>query len=163
MSPEFAGDPALGQRRHLSTREKARKRAVDLLFEADLRGVDPLEILAAHEALNDPPVREFTAELVRGVATRGDEIDSALADALTGGWTLERMPRVDRVLSRLATFELYHGSAPVRVVLAEATQLATELSTDNSPAFVNGLLARVADGVPPRGDDQASDAENEPE
>lgn len=133
-----------------STRHKARKRAVDILFEADLRDADPLVTLADRTGDDTPPVRAFTAELVRGVAAAQDSVDGRIAETLTGGWTLERLPRVDRVVLRLALHELDRGETPADVVISEAVNLVGELSTDESPGFVNGVLARLA-GTPEGG------------
>ncbi len=127
-----------------STRTKARKRALDILFEADLREIGLEEALVAHQAENDPPVRDFTAELVRGCDQHRDELDQLIAGSLPTGWTLQRMPRVDRNLARLAAFELKHTETPTDVVVAEAVALCRELSTDESPAFLNGLLSTLA-------------------
>jgi N utilization substance protein B len=132
-----------------SARTKARKRALDILFEADLRERDVLEGLAAHTEQAEPPVRPFTSELVTGVVAEREEVDAAIAGALPVGWSLYRMPRVDRNLARLAVFELRHGEADTSVVISEYVGLAAELSTDESPAFLNGLLATL---VPHRSD-----------
>ena len=130
-----------------SVRTKARKRALDILFEADLRGVGARESLGVHSAEADPPVRPFTADLVIGVADRQAEIDALIVSCLASDWTLERMPRVDRVLARIAIFELLDGATSAEVVLQQAVQLAQELSTDDSATFLNGLLARVRDRI----------------
>ncbi|MFZ0530766.1 MAG: transcription antitermination factor NusB [Propionicimonas sp.] len=135
--------------RKLSTRTKARKRALDLLFEADLRGLPVAEVLAAHTEAADPPVRPFTAELVEGVAANAAEIDQLIAAQLPAGWSLERMPRVDRNLARLAAFELTGTSIDPAIALAECVVLASELSTDESPAFLNGVLGAVARAARP--------------
>jgi len=128
---------------HLTARQKARKRAVDILFESDLRERDPLVTLAERTADAEPPVVSMTDEIVRGVVDYIDEIDQAIAGSLSTGWTLTRMPRVDRTIARIAVYELDHTSTPREVVIAEAVRLATALSTDDSPAFLNGLLARI--------------------
>lgn len=133
-----------------STRTKARKRALDILFEADLRDLPATEVLAAHREQNEPPVRDFTAELVEGVAAHRDDIDTLIAAALTGGWTLERMPRVDRNLARLAVYEALHTGTPTDVVLSEAVGLCEQLSTDESPAFLNGVLGTILAAAGPR-------------
>lgn len=133
-----AESPARG-----SSRTKARKRALDILFEADLRGSDARDALTAHSADADPPVRPLTADLVLGVVSRQGEIDELIAESLATEWSLDRMPRVDRCLARIAIFELLDGSTATEVVLQQAVQLAQELSTDGSANFVNGLLARV--------------------
>ncbi|MGC3955794.1 MAG: transcription antitermination factor NusB [Propionicimonas sp.] len=126
-----------------SARTKARKRALDILFEADLRQADPLAVLAAHVELNEPPVRQFTSELVEGVVANLAGIDQLIADSLAGGWTLERMPRVDRNLARLATYEIVHTEVAAEVAVAESVALAQELSTDDSATFLNGVLRAV--------------------
>ena len=127
----------------LSTRTKARKRALDILFEADLRGLPATEVLAAHTAEADPPVRPFTADLVRGTFTNLRLLDTLIASHLPSGWTLERMPRVDRNLARMAAYELLHTGTPHDVTLSEAITLCQELSTEDSPAFLNGLLSAL--------------------
>ncbi len=126
-----------------TTRTKARKRALDILFEADLRERDLLVGLAEHTALATPPVRPFTSELVNGVAERRDELDQAIEAELPSGWSLVRMPRVDRNLARLGAYELRHGQTDPSVVISEYVGLAAELSTDASPAFLNGVLAAI--------------------
>ncbi|MEA4943119.1 MAG: transcription antitermination factor NusB [Propionicimonas sp.] len=129
-----------------SARTKARKRALDILFEADLRGVDPLTVLADQVALADPPVRPFSSELVEGVSTNRVAIDQLIAGALADGWTLERMPRVDRNLARIAVYEIVHTEVSDQVAVAECVALAQELSTDDSATFLNGMLRTVAAG-----------------
>lgn len=127
----------------MAARSKARKRAVDILYEADLRGGDAVQTLRDRQALDDPPVNPFTAELVSGVrdhAARVDEILTRYAE----GWTIERMPGVDRAILRLGVYELlWRDDVPDAVVIDEAVELAKSLSTDESPRFVNGVLARV--------------------
>lgn len=126
-----------------STRSKARKRALDIVFEAELRGLDSLTTLADRTEAADPPVREYTAELVRGVAAHAEEIDARISACLAPGWTLARIPRVDRGALRIAVFEIDYGEVPDAVAVAEAVQLVSELSTDESPAFVNGVLRAI--------------------
>lgn len=131
----------------MSARHKARKRALDVLFQADLRGVDPLTVLADSERLRseegDSPLNPYVTELVTGVQAHQERIDELLT-TYSLGWTLERMPGVDRAILRLGTYEVLWGDVPEAVALDEAVTLARELSTDDSPAFVNGLLARIA-------------------
>jgi len=129
-----------------STRSKARKRALDILFEAELRGLDPLLTLEERTAAADPPVRAYTTELVRGVEAHSAEIDTRISDCLAPGWTLPRIPRVDRNVLRIAVFEIDYGEVPDAVAVTEAVQLVSELSTDESPAFVNGLLRAITAG-----------------
>jgi len=127
-----------------STRSKARKRALDILFESELRDVDPIGTLEDRATTADPPVRAYTAEIVRGVAAHAKEIDARISACLAPGWTLRRIPRVDRCALRIAVFEIDYGEAPDAVAVAEAVQLVSELSTDDSPAFVNGVLRAIA-------------------
>ena len=127
----------------MGARTKARKRALDILFESELRGLPARDTLAARRAA-DPPLNPYTVELVEGVETHRAEIDAMLA-RYSAGWPLERMPAVDRNLARLAVYELqYADDVPDAVALSEAVTLAQELSTEESPAFLNGLLARIA-------------------
>jgi transcription antitermination protein NusB len=129
----------------VTARRKARKRALDILFESEARGVAPLRTLAERVAAADPPVNEYSAALVEGVVEHGERIDELLATHSVG-WTLDRMPAVDRNLLRLGTFELlWREDVPDAVAIDEAVALAHELSTDESPAFVNGLLGRLVD------------------
>ena len=127
-----------------SSRSKARKRALDILFEAELREADPVATLEERAAAADPPVREYTAKLVRGVDSHSSEIDARISAHLASGWSLQRIPRVDRNVLRIAVFEIDNGEVPDAVAISEAVQLVSELSTDDSPAFVNGLLRAVA-------------------
>jgi transcription antitermination protein NusB len=127
----------------VAARSKARKRALDVLFEADQRGLDPPDVLAQRVRRADPPVAEYTVEIVEGVVAHLERIDELLS-TYAQGWTLDRMPGVDRALLRLAAWELlYNDDVPDAVAIDEAVELAHSLSTDESPAFVNGLLARL--------------------
>jgi transcription antitermination protein NusB len=127
----------------VAARSKARKRAVDLLYEADLRGADPVSTLAERIALADPPISDYTVELVEGVTEHRQAIDELLA-SYAEGWTLERMPGVDRAVLRVGLYELlWSADVPDAVAIDEAVELAKALSTDESPRFVNGLLGRV--------------------
>jgi N utilization substance protein B len=127
----------------MSARTKARKRAVDILFEADVRGTDVGATLAERVAAEDPPVRDYTVTLVAGVQANRDRIDDLLATH-SHEWSLDRMPAVDRNVLRVGVYELlFVPEVPDAVAISEAVELVTELSTDRSPAFVNGLLARI--------------------
>ncbi|MFC5382388.1 transcription antitermination factor NusB [Aquipuribacter nitratireducens] len=129
----------------MSARHKARKRALDVLFEAEQRRLDPLQVLARRIAAAEPPIPEYAVTLVEGVVAHREGIDEALS-TYAQGWTLDRMPAVDRTILRLGTWELVHNDdVPDDVVISEAVTLATELSTDESPRFVNGLLGRLRD------------------
>jgi N utilization substance protein B len=127
----------------VAARSKARKRAVDILYEADARGIDPLVALGERQALADPPVHDYTAELIQGISAHSERIDQILGE-LADGWTVARMPDVDRALLRLGVFELlWCDDVPDAVAIDEAVELAKSLSTDSSPRFVNGVLGRV--------------------
>lgn len=127
----------------MSARSKARKRALDVLFESEVRGLPVGGTLADRVADNDPPVNEFTVALVEGVAKHVEQIDDLL-ETHSVGWTLDRMPAVDRNILRIGAYELlYDDQVPDVVAVSEAVALARDLSTDESPTFVNGLLARL--------------------
>jgi transcription antitermination protein NusB len=132
----------------VAARSKARKRALDVLFEADVRGNEPLTTLAEWVGRADPPVPEYAQHLVAGVAANQERIDTLLS-SYAQEWSLDRMPPVDRAVLRLALFELlWCDSIPDAVAIDEAVELAKSLSTDASPGFINGVLARVLrDGV----------------
>ncbi|MFP1628213.1 transcription antitermination factor NusB [Streptomyces sp. 5K101] len=137
----------------MAARNKARKRAFQILFEADQRGASVQTVLAdwvRHARSDDrqPPVAEYTMDLVEGYAQHADRIDELIATYAVG-WTLDRMPVVDRNILRLGAFELvWMDETPDAVVIDEAVQLAKEFSTDESPSFVNGLLGRFKDLKP---------------
>ncbi len=127
----------------MAARSKASKRAVDLLYEADLRGTDAVTTLAGRVALADPPVNGYTIELVEGVQQWRAEIDKILSE-YAEGWTIERMPGVDRAVLRLGVYELlWRDDVPDAVAIDEAVELAKSLSTDESPRFINGVLGHV--------------------
>ena len=134
----------------MAARTKARKRALDLLFEAEQRGVEPADLLRERLAapVTEHPLPELTATLVAGVVERRGQLDE-LITTYAHGWTLQRMPAVDRAILRLGAFEvLFSEDVPEPVAISEWVGLATELSTDDSPRFVNGLLARLAEVKP---------------
>jgi N utilization substance protein B len=133
----------------VAARTKARRRALDILFEADARSADPLEVLAQHEqrrvAQGNPPLNPYTGTIVVGVATNRERIDAVITSTSVG-WSLERMPSVDRAALRVGVWELeWSQEVPAAVVIAEAVAAVSELSTDDSPKFVNGVLARLAE------------------
>jgi N utilization substance protein B len=124
-------------------RRKARKRALDILFESDQRSTDPLLTLEQWVTRADPPVPDYSQQLVAGVAGHCESIDELLTASSTD-WTLERMPPVDRTVLRLAVYELlWCDDVPTAVAIDEAVELVKSLSTDDSPGFVNGVLAQV--------------------
>jgi transcription antitermination protein NusB len=128
----------------VAARSKARKRALDVLYAADARGIDPEVIMEERAGAPDTvPMGDYAEALVRGVREHIVRIDDLIAEHAEG-WTLERMPAVDRAILRLATYELaYADDVPPVVVVDEAVELAKTLSTDNSPRFVNGLLGQL--------------------
>jgi N utilization substance protein B len=119
-----------------------------VLFEADQRGLEPLTLLAERVQRADPPVPQYAVEIVEGVCAHRERIDELLS-TYAQGWALERMPAVDRSLLRLSTWELlFNDDVPDAVAIDEAVDLAHALSTDESPVFVNGLLARLLEIKP---------------
>ena len=127
----------------MGARSKARKRALDVLYESAQRSADPMATLRERLAQSDPPVPEYAAELVEGVTAHRERIDELIA-TYAEDWTLERMPPVDLAVLRLGVFELlWCDDVPDEVVVSEAVALAASLSTDESPRFVNGLLGRL--------------------
>ncbi len=128
----------------MSARSKARKRALDLIFAAEAQGLSAHDLLDAQLEAGEGPSNEYTVELVRGVneyAARLDELISTYAE----GWSLDRLPAVDRNVLRLGIYELlYVDDVPDAVAVSEAVNLARDLSTDESPGFVNGVLASVS-------------------
>ncbi len=134
----------------MAARTKARKRAVDLLYEAEQRGVNVADLLAERVAapVTEAPLNPYTGELVEGVVAHWADINELLS-TYSQGWPLERMPDVDRAILRVGTFEvLWADDVPDGVAISEAVELATSLSTDESPRFVNGLLARLVEVRP---------------
>jgi transcription antitermination protein NusB len=134
----------------MSARTKARKRALDVLFEAEQRAVNAETLLA--ERLANPgteaPLNEYSVTLVQGVVRKWTAINELLS-TYSQGWTIERMPAVDRAILRIGTYEVvYSEEVPDGVAISEAVALARSLSTDDSPSFVNGLLARIAEVKP---------------
>lgn len=134
----------------MAARTKSRKRALDLLFEAEQRQVNALELLRDRLAapVTEMPLNEYTVTLVEGVVDHWNDINDAIS-TYAQGWPIERMPAVDRAILRLGAFEvLYSEDVPEPVAISEAVALAKELSTDDSPRFVNGVLARLLEVKP---------------
>jgi N utilization substance protein B len=137
----------------VSARTKARKRALDILYSADVRQIPIEQALAteAERAANEPS-REgswlYARELVDGVVDHRAEIDE-LIETYAQGWTLARMPAVDRAILRIGVWELLHNDdIPTGVAISEAVEAATVLSTEDSSGFINGLLAKIAQTAP---------------
>jgi N utilization substance protein B len=127
----------------VSARGKARNRALDVLFEAEQRSLSAFDVLRSRREKTDQIVNPYTLEIVEGVVSHQTAIDEFL-ETYSQGWTLERMPSVDRTILRIGTWELlYNDDVPDGVAVSEAVALAKTLSTDESPSFINGLLGRL--------------------
>ncbi|CAB5116944.1 MAG: transcription antitermination factor NusB [Actinobacteria bacterium] len=132
----------------MSARSKARKAALDLLYEADIRGTNAVETLALRDVVEEGPdarpIREYTRELVIGVGDNYRKIDE-LITTYAQGWDMDRLPAVDRNILRIGIYEiLWTDSIPDGVAIDEALVLAKELSTDNSAGFIHGVLGRIS-------------------
>jgi len=126
----------------VSARHKARKRALDFLFESDIRKKDALELLNARGEI-DLSEKEYVIQLVTGVGSHRDRIDELII-AYAEGWDLDRMPAVDRNILRLAIYEvLFEKNLPSDVAISEALKLSDENSTEESSKYINGVLARI--------------------
>ena len=132
----------------MSARGKARKQALDILFESDIRGISPQDILvsrlAEEEGPDGRPIREYASALVLGVVERRRKIDE-LISTYAQGWDMDRLPTVDRNILRLAIFEiLWVSDVPDAVAIDEALNMARLLSTDESAGYVHGVLGRIS-------------------
>ena len=134
-------DPAISVER----RREARERALALLYEAESKGISPREVVAALPVAPDP----FAADLVEGVGDNEAQLDERIG-AVARGWTVARMPAIDRALLRVGCYELIHEpGTPTAVIINEAVELATRFSTDDSGRFVNGVLSKLAADIRP--------------
>ncbi len=132
----------------MSARSKARKQALDLLFESDIRGTNALETLQKRDIVEEGPdarpIREYTKVLIAGVAENSRKIDE-LITTYAQGWDMDRLPNVDRNILRLGIYEiLWASDIPDSVAIDEALDLAKELSTDDSAGYIHGVLGRIA-------------------
>lgn len=132
----------------MSARSKARKAALDLLFEADIRGTSALETLVVRDVVEEGPdarpIRDYTRELIVGISEHYRKIDE-LITTYAQGWDMDRLPAVDRNILRLGIYEILWGEQiPDAVAIDEALDLARELSTDDSAGFIHGVLGRIA-------------------
>ena len=128
----------------MSTRSKSRKAALDLLYEADIRGRVAVDLLSSRMSDDEVYIREYTAQLLEGVAGARKKIDE-LITLHAQGWDMDRMPAVDRNILRIAIYELlWSTEIPDKVAISEALELAKTLSTDDSVAYINGVLATIA-------------------
>ncbi|MDQ0261840.1 transcription antitermination factor NusB [Sinomonas atrocyanea] len=132
----------------MSARGKARARALDILFEAEQRGVPASVAIQGRRDRTEQVINPYTVEIVDGVTVRQSQIDEILR-TYAQGWTLERMPAVDRIILRIGLWELlFNDDVPDAVAVSEAVALARTMSTDESPSFVNGLLGRLQELKP---------------
>lgn len=134
----------------MGARTKARKRALDVLFEAEQRQLDPLTLLAERIVNSgaESALPQYSVEIVEGVTAHLERLDELIATH-SHGWTIDRMPAVDRALLRIGAWEvLFNDDVPDVVAVDEAVELSRSLSTDDSPGFVNGLLGRILDLKP---------------
>ncbi len=132
----------------MSARSKARKQALDLLYESDIRGSEALQLLESRDIADDGPdarpIREYTRELISGIADNRRKIDELII-TYAQGWDMDRLPAVDRNILRLGIFEiLWTTTVPVSVAIDEALNLAKELSSDESSKYIHGVLGRIA-------------------
>lgn len=139
---------AEGPKVQMPARRKARKRALDVLYEADMRDLPPAQVLTGYlKRLERPHPEhlEYAIGLIEGVARHAERIDELIA-SYAEGWTLDRMPVIDRNLARIAVYELlYVDEVDDPVAITEAVELARQMSTDDSPRFLNGVLGRIAE------------------
>ena len=132
----------------MAARSKARKRALDILFECEVRGLPLGATLDERVIAAEPPVNEYTVFLIRGISEHQARIDE-LVSTYAEGWSLERMPAVDRNALRIGIFEImYVDGVPDAVAITEAMSLVRDLSTDDSPGFVNGVLGNLVRNKP---------------
>jgi N utilization substance protein B len=124
----------------MSARSKARKRALDAIFQADLNNKPIIEI----QDESDVEDKKYSDILINGIKENQTKIDSLISDSITN-WTIDRIPRVDKNILRVAVYELlFQKDVPINVVISEAVKLAEDLSTDDSASFVNGTLANIS-------------------
>lgn len=135
----------------MSSRSKSRKRALDALYASEIRGGEPLALLqetagSVSDRQNQEAIFDYAESMITGFDANKLLIDNELRQ-LADGWALERMPSIDRAILRLGAWEILHNpDVPNEVAIAEAVALASEYSTDDSPKFVNGVLAKLARG-----------------
>lgn len=132
----------------MSARSKARKQALDLLYEADIRGSSALELLQSRDVIEDGPdarpIRDFTKELISGISTNSRKIDE-LITTYAQGWDMDRLPAVDRNILRLAIYEIvWSADLADGIAIDEALTLARELSTDESAGYIHGVLGKIS-------------------
>ncbi|MDN6374214.1 MAG: transcription antitermination factor NusB [Brevibacterium aurantiacum] len=132
----------------MSARTRARRRALELMFEAGQRRLDTEQIVTMRSNDPDYPMKAYAVEIVEGITSHREEIDEIIA-TYAEGWTLERMPAVDLALLQIGTWEIiFNDEVPDKAAIDEAVSLAKQFSTDDSPGFISGLLSRGLDGQP---------------
>lgn len=151
-------------KRH-GSRYKARRRAVDILFEAEFRDIDPVEIVEERISLSKDsanqvkPVPEYTQQIVPGVATNLDALDEAIALHLSSDWQLDRLPAVDRAVLRVAAWELkFNDDVPPQVAVVEGVELASEYSHDKAPSYIHAVLDGINKDLQLQADMKIADA-----
>ena len=132
----------------MSARSKARKQALDILFESDIRGSVALDILLSRDVIEEGPdarpIREYTREIINGVSEHRRKIDELIA-TYAQGWDMDRLPAVDRSILRIGIYEIiWANTLPDAVAIDEALTLAKELSTDESAGYIHGVLGKIA-------------------
>jgi len=128
----------------MSARTRARKRVLDILYEAEMRSTSAQDVLARTEADSTDKLNEYVPFLVAGILEKKEIVDQTI-ETYSQEWSLDRMPMVDRELARIGVFEiLFQDEVPDAVVINEIVELASSLSTDDSPAFLNGLLGKIS-------------------
>ncbi|MCQ9366891.1 transcription antitermination factor NusB [Brevibacterium sp. 50QC2O2] len=127
----------------MSSRSRARRRALEILFESEQRAMDEAELTQLRSHDPDYPMKPYAVEIVDGVVSHRDEIDELIATHAQG-WELDRLPAVDRALLRMGLWEiLFNDSVDAKTAIDEAVSLARQYSTDDSPKFINGVLDRI--------------------
>ena len=128
----------------MSARSRARKRVLDILYEAEMRGVPSGDVLQRTSENATDPLNDYVATLVNGIQEKASTVDETI-ETYSQEWSLDRMPMVDRELARIGVYEiLYQSDVPDSVVISEIVELASAISTDDSPTFLNGLLGKIS-------------------
>ena len=131
----------------MSARSKARKQSLDLLYEGDIRGLAPLELLELRDIVEEGPdaraMRDYAKELIVGIADHRRKIDE-LISTYAQGWDMDRLPAVDRNILRLGIYEILWTDLEDAISIDEALNLARELSTDDSAGYIHGVLGRIS-------------------
>lgn len=128
----------------MSARTRARKRVLDILYEAEMRSLPPTEVLTRTIESSVDSLNEYVSVLINGIVEKKSIVDETI-ETYSQEWSLDRMPMVDRELARIGVYEmLFQNEVPDAVVISEIVDLASSLSTDDSPTFLNGLLGKIS-------------------